>query len=477
MTFCLLEHTLQRCFHVIVPTYKGGLIRASNYQKHAVLKASHPNDNLLVARDPLSLTELRHWDLSELETYSFDFFPDLRLCLLIKPRDETYLPSGHPDYIFFLSEEVLQQVIPFMESFFETRLPKLYGAMKKRMFQRQSLHGTLSTGMSFDINTLKPASANVKRSLSATMADYPPPPPIDILHCPSYESVIPYASSEIVPIGDPDVSRLGSPLSQQKYKTAGKPCPAPPSDMIRPSVAATRPPFDGYVELSPLDKPLLTRKPIPVISVEPGVRCDDSDNEEYENVIELVPPISETDTRRLSSGSQHASDSDAKRYVPMDRMSPRRLSPTPAPRLSRSPPSTKIPSPVLTTGSGLGDDSDSDEYDHPIVVRPIPKPRTRLSSGTQYGRYSDPKHYVTSPGQLSPKPAAKFHPCPPSDLIRPGIPVSRLSWEPYDVSTINRVSPLIPRIPSDDSDSVDYESVVDSDDSDDSYGYLTLTAS
>ena len=148
MTFYLLEHTLQRCFHVIVPTYKGGLIRASNNQKYAVLKAT---DNLLVARDPLSRTELRHWDLSELETYSFDFFPDLRLCLLVEPRDETYLPSGHPDYIFFLSEEVLQQVITFMESFFETRLPKLYGAMKKRMFQCQSLHGTLSTRMSFDI--------------------------------------------------------------------------------------------------------------------------------------------------------------------------------------------------------------------------------------------------------------------------------------------------------------------------------------
>lgn len=644
----MVEHTLHKCFHVVVPTYKGGQIRASNYQKHAVLQVSHAAGSLLVARDPLNLADMRCWELSQLEMYSFDFFPDLRLCLLAKSSDEANLPYVHPDYIFFLSEEVMQQVIAFLESFFKTRLPELYNTIVKRAFQRQSTYGTVSTGMSFDLK--KP---NVKKSLSSSIADYPssrrpivpsyksatpyassnlfsegksdtscledmanyPPPPA----VGENETTTPYASSEVIttsypgklratgimgyppmcrpaenpvePYGSLDAiparnSRSQSPCAQEKYKLTEE-YRLPPSDVVRPGVTASKPSSDGgYVGMYPAMKPPLPRAPTLTISVEPNANDDDSDRD-YENVtdlvalnsdpilhpnqrlppkqgrsstmprqspafvmlpsdkpgltakptrmkprsasapvneyrtnVQLLPSNSEINNKLLSSGSQHSgarhfTDEISSRQcrrtpspkssplsspVPMLCHSPQWNSmPTPVsakesllgmslPRQSRTPspvqPLTRLPSPLPATESLVGDNSDSDDYDHAVeAVRVIGRPRSTAKQkqdrhyyGVQHASASDPKRSMTSPSQSTLKPTGRYFPCPPSNLIRPGIPASRIANPIYDdASSIAFMPPLKPN---EDSDVLDYEDVIDSDSPSDSdrLGYLTLVA-
>ena len=295
----ILEHILQRCFHVTVPACTDGSLETSDDQLDALLQVRHPNDTQLVARDPLSLADVRCWDLSELEMFSFDFIPDLRLCL--KPRE-----SRKGDYVFFLSTEVVHQALTFMESFFELKLPKLFETVKRRVFQRATAQGAVINAVSYRLNHVgSPIKISRSNSRGSATSEGERAPPVPRGAC--YRSVLPYAVTKLFQDRDPElVSLLGtSPGSPRNKKIEEEEKePKPPKEVNSSTLDESGESSAEYVEMAPneLDADL---------TAESKESKEDSNSVGYQNTLEHFPSISTADGRDLLAGSQHPSNSDS----------------------------------------------------------------------------------------------------------------------------------------------------------------------
>jgi hypothetical protein len=202
----VLEHILQHCFHVTIPTCKDGTVETSDDQLDVLLQVRHPNDTQLVARDPLSLEDLRCWDISELEMFSFEFKPELRL--LLKSRE-----SGKGDYIYFLSSEIAHHALTFVESFLELKLPKLFDSVKRKVLQRASLQGPVIHAILYRLNF---GSSIEERDSVAAISDKPSKGT-----CHGYSSALPYAVTNLLKSCGPGVAELlsSSPTALRDQKS------------------------------------------------------------------------------------------------------------------------------------------------------------------------------------------------------------------------------------------------------------------
>jgi hypothetical protein len=200
------EHILQHCFHVTIPTCKDGTVETSDDQLDVLLQVRHPNDTQLVARDPLSLEDLRCWDISELEMFSFEFKPELRL--LLKSRE-----SGKGDYIYFLSSEIAHHALTFVESFLELKLPKLFDSVKRKVLQRASLQGPVIHAILYRLNF---GSSIEERDSVAAISDKPSKGT-----CHGYSSALPYAVTNLLKSCGPGVAELlsSSPTALRDQKS------------------------------------------------------------------------------------------------------------------------------------------------------------------------------------------------------------------------------------------------------------------
>lgn len=252
-TTCEPEKSLQRCFHIVIPAYKGGLIQAPEFQRHAVLQAHHPTDNQLVVRDPLNLSDVRCWDLSQLEDFSFDYFPALRLNLHL--CDEKSLLPGKGDYILFLSKEIMQHCLSFLQLFLESKLPRLHAKLRKSEFQSETPHGTIITAVTYRVRSAS-ASA-VKRSQSVNFVDMPMPMPRPVWS--DSGPPTPYAIAELFP-SSTKPEKYGSLISPDLVRRKLNPNTKPKPESF---VLKNFPPSLVLEEFPPPPPPVVIAKPKP----------------------------------------------------------------------------------------------------------------------------------------------------------------------------------------------------------------------
>lgn len=136
-------------------------------KEHVVLQLRHSSDSNLVVYDPLSMTEIKDWDVSQLQNITFEFLP--HLTLTIKSRLGASLSLLRVDVFVFQSIAVLELAVTFVESFCHNKLPHVYDQFRKRVFHGNTEQRAIVKAVSYDLKKGSNSSA-LARSLTANKA-------------------------------------------------------------------------------------------------------------------------------------------------------------------------------------------------------------------------------------------------------------------------------------------------------------------
>ena len=223
--------------------------------KHVVFQLRHPSDSSLVVRDPLSMADVRYWDISRLQNLTFEFLPHLTLSL--KPRQAPFLPPLRADFIFFQSVVVVQLAVAFVESFCQNKLPDVYDRFRKRVFHRDTEQGASIKAVAYDLKQGGTSSAP-KRSMTINTAYLEPQGGGGVS-----DFVQDSGASELRPSRQSDrfgLSRSASSAMRNRKAATVLLHPVPPRDLIRPGLVVHRCSSRDQVQMLAITPTLLRRQ-------------------------------------------------------------------------------------------------------------------------------------------------------------------------------------------------------------------------
>ena len=264
----LIENTFQRCFHVTVPEIGSEHSEETEPTfEHYILQAHHPCNCQLVIRHPLSLRDVKLWDLSKTKAFTFEFFPNPLFRFQLTDEllsSDASSESEQVETVYFLSSLVARQALDLVELLLSTRMPKLYLKANKHVYTRQTSQGDVAKAVTFDFKSSSGPSG--QQVLSKSFVDFEPKLPS-------------YSPSRI---GDKDASPYAVVDLPSMCTVAAR---LPPTDLLRPGIAQSRVLGDcDYVSMSRVE---ICDPPLPDNALTVGIQSSESDHD-YDDVAEDV---------------------------------------------------------------------------------------------------------------------------------------------------------------------------------------------